>query len=199
MSLQPPNSDSSPLTGLTERIESATGLDALAGRIGHAADALVADPARAGLLRSGPLGHALHPVMTDIPLGAWISAAVLDWTGGPRMRPASQRLVALGNAAYLPTAVTGVAEFAGLDARSQRVASVHAVANNIALGLNVASWFARRSDRHGLGRVLTAGALTVGGFGAFLGGHLAIGMKAGSHDPRIAQAVGRAPAGSATA
>ncbi|WP_022922180.1 DUF2231 domain-containing protein [Ornithinimicrobium pekingense] len=193
MSTQPPNSDSSPLTGVTERIESAEALDGLAGRIGHAADALVSDPDRASLLRSGPLGHALHPVMTDIPLGAWMSAAVLDWTGGPAMRPATQRLVGLGNAAYLPTAITGLAEFAGLDARSKRVASVHAVANNIALGLNVASWFARRSDRHGLGRVLTAGAMTVGGFGAFLGGHLAIGMKAGSHDPRIARSSGHAP------
>lgn len=178
--------DSSPMTGLTDRIESADALDGLADQLDHVADRLVADPTRASLLRSGTLGHALHPVLTDIPLGAWISAAVLDWTGGPKMRPASQRLVALGNAAYLPTAVTGLAEYAGLGRRAQRVASVHAVANNIALGLNLASWLARRSDQHGLGRVLSAGALTVGGFGAYLGGHLSIGMKAGSHDPQIA-------------
>lgn len=101
------------------------------------------------------------------------------------MRPASQRLLALGNAAYIPTAATGLAEYAGLGRRAQRVASVHAVANNIALGLNLASWLARRGDHHGLGRLLSAGALTVGGFGAFLGGHLSIGMKAGSRDPQI--------------
>src|SRR5690606_24531615 len=122
---QPRHSDSSPVTGLTDRIESATGLDGLVGAIRGVADRLVSDPGRASLLRSGPLGHALHPVLTDVPLGAWISAAVLDWTGGPQMRPASQRLIALGNAAYLPTAVTGLAEYAGLDARTQRVASVH--------------------------------------------------------------------------
>lgn len=178
------------MTRLTEGIESATGLDGLVGRIRQAAEQLVSEPGRARLLRSGPLGHALHPVLTDIPLGAWISAAVLDWTGGPQMRPASQRLVGLGNAAYLPTAVTGLAEYAGLDTRAQRVASVHAVANNVAVTLNVASWVARRNDRHGLGRALTAGALTVGAFGAYLGGHLAIGMKAGSHDPRIARSAG---------
>jgi uncharacterized membrane protein len=182
------------MTSLTDRLESAQGLDGLVGGIRKVADQLVSEPGRASVLRSGLVGHALHPVLTDVPLGAWISAAVLDWTGGPQMRPASRRLIGLGNAAYLPTAVTGLAEYAGLDARSQRVASVHAVANNVALGLNIASWVARRNERHGLGRLLTAGAMTVGGFGAYLGGHLAIGKRAGTHDPRIAPSVDQAPA-----
>ncbi len=177
--------DSSPLTRLTDRIESADGLDGLASGIGDLAARLVADPGRASLLRSGLMGHAAHPVLTDVPLGAWMSAAVLDWTGGERMRPASQRLVGLGNLAAVPTLVTGLAEYAGLGTRARRVAAVHAVANDIAVGLTLASWAARRAERHGLGRVLLAGALTVGSVGAYLGGHLSIGMKAGSHDPRI--------------
>ncbi len=184
-----PTTDVSPGTRLAERIESVTALDGLADGISSVAQHLVADRRRAAVLRSGPLGHALHPVLTDVPLGAWISAAVLDWTGGPQMRPASQRLIGLGNAAYLPTAVTGLAEYATLDLKTRRVASVHAVANNIALGLNLGSWFARRSGNHALGRGLTLGALTVGGFGAFLGGHLAIGKKVGSRDAVITPAV----------
>lgn len=182
-------SEASPATRLTEKIETATGLDGLAGTFRPPAERLVSDPGRARILRDGAFGHAAHPMLTDVPLGAWMSAAVLDWTGGPGMRSASQRLVGLGNIAALPTAATGLAEYAGLDARSQRVASVHAVANYAALGLNVASWLARRSDRHLLGRALTVGALTVGGFGAFLGGHLAIGKKVGSHDPQVVEAV----------
>lgn len=180
--------DSSPLTQITDRIESAEGLDGLAAGIGELSAKLVAEPGRASLLRSGTLGHAVHPVLTDVPLGAWMSAAVLDWTGGDRMAPASQRLVALGNLAAVPTLVTGLAEYSSLGTRARRVASVHAVANDIALGLTVASWAARRSERHGLGRALLAGALAVGGVGAYLGGHLAIGMKAGSHDPTVAGA-----------
>lgn len=180
--------DSSPLTRLTDRIETAEGLDGLASGIADVADRLVSDPARASLLRSGVMGHAAHPVLTDVPLGAWMSAAVLDWTGGERMRPASQRLVGLGNLAAVPTLVTGLAEYAGLGARARRVASVHALANDLAMGLTVASWAARRQDRHGLGKALLAGALAVGGVGAYLGGHLSIGMKAGSHDPSIAGA-----------
>lgn len=181
--------DPSPATRLTEQIETAEGLDGLTRTFSSAAERLTSDPGVARVLRDGVAGHAAHPMLTDIPLGTWMSAAVLDWTGGPAMRSASQRLVGLGNVAALPTAVTGLAEYAGLDARSQRVASVHAVANYVALGLNVASWMARRSDRHLLGRALTAGALSVGGFGAFLGGHLAIGKKVGSHDPQIPESL----------
>ena len=32
----------------------------------------------ADLLRGRPLGHALHPALTDLPIGFWTSAAVLD-------------------------------------------------------------------------------------------------------------------------
>ena len=180
MSSQPRTSEPSPVSRLAEQIESTTGLDAVTSKVSPIAERLVSPPPLANLLRSGPLGHALHPVLTDVPLGAWISTAVLDW-GGPQMRPASQRLLAIGNVAALPTAVTGLAEYAGLDARAKRVATVHAVANYVALSLNVASWAARRKDQHVLGRALTLGALSVGGFGAFLGGHLAIGMKVGTH------------------
>lgn len=183
--MQQRTSDASPVTRLTDLIEGSTALDPLVDRMRPASESLVSAPGRAKLLRSGLFGHAVHPVLTDVPIGAWVSAAVLDWTGGPQMQPASRRLVGLGNVASLPTAVTGLAEYAGLDARAQRVASLHAVANNVALGLNIWSWYARREERHGLGRVLTVAALAAGGFGAFLGGHLAIGMKAGSHDPDI--------------
>lgn len=183
MSLHQPAKDVSPATRLAEAVESSTVLDPVVDRMRMGAQRLVSSPGRARLLREGLLGHAVHPVLTDVPIGAWMSAAVLDWTGGPQMRPASRRLVGLGNVASLPTAITGLAEYAGLDRESQRVASLHALVNNVALGLNTWSWFARRNEQHGLGRALTVAALASGGFGAFLGGHLAVARKIGSHDP----------------
>lgn len=173
----------SPATRLAEGVESSTTLDVLVDRMRPASEHLVSSPGRARVLREGLFGHALHPILTDVPIGAWVSAALLDWTGGSRMHEASRRLVGVGNLASLPTAVTGLAEYAGLDRRSQRVASLHAVANNVALGLNTWSWFARRNEQHRLGRTLTAAALAAGGFGAFLGGHLAFTRKVGSHEP----------------
>lgn len=199
MSSHEPDTDLSPATRLTHAVESATSLDALAASLHQGSQRLVADPGRARLLRSGLFGHALHPMLTDVPIGAWMSAALLDWTGGPRMRPASRRLVGVGNLAALPTAVTGLAEFTLLDARSQRVASAHAVANYVALGLNTWSWVARRKEQHGLGRMLTCAALAAGGAGAFLGGHLAIGRKDGSHDPQVFDADAGMPSTAPTA
>lgn len=179
------SSTTSPGGELGRRVESATALDGMAGRLQTAADQLVASPARRDLLRARPLGHALHPVLTDVPIGTWMSAMILDLAPGDRMAAASQRLVAVGNLASLPTALTGMAEYSGLDARARRVGSAHALLNSVALGLSTWSWFARRAGQHGTGKVLTGAALTVGGLSAFLGGHLSIAMKVGSTYPDV--------------
>src|SRR5947208_10573528 len=42
------------------------------------------------------LGHQLHPVLTDLPIGAWTMATALDLTGGRRADAAARRLVGLG-------------------------------------------------------------------------------------------------------
>src|ERR687893_1874524 len=52
------------------------------------------------------LGHALHPLLTDLPIGTWTSAVLLDWLGGQSGRRAADRLIGLGIAFTLPTAVT---------------------------------------------------------------------------------------------
>lgn len=119
------------------------------------------------------LGHALHPLMTDVPIGTWTSAMLLDNAGGPGSERAARRLIGVGIAASLPTAVTGYVEWAdSADGRSstRRLGLVHAAANVTALTLYSASYLARR--RGGSGRVLAlagGAALAVGGH---LGGHL---------------------------
>ena len=64
------------------------------------------------LLRSGLIGHALHPLLTDLPLGFWTAATALDLRGRPQDRDASRWLVGAGLAASGPTALTGLAEWA---------------------------------------------------------------------------------------
>jgi nitrite reductase/ring-hydroxylating ferredoxin subunit/uncharacterized membrane protein len=122
------------------------------------------------------LGHALHPLLTDLPIGAWTSAVMLDWLGGERCENGADRLVALGLAAALPTAATGMSEWADAEPASdevRRVGAVHAVANVAATTLFGASLVARRAGARGPGKLLAlagAGALAAGGH---LGGHLA--------------------------
>lgn len=172
-----------PLVEWTTRIEHLTGLDRLVGLVRPFADGLVAVPARRDLLRGRWVGHALHPVLTDLPIGFWTSANVLDLVGGKQSRPAARRLVALGLLSALPTAATGLAEWAGTGEREQRVGVVHAGANTVALGLYTASWRARRNHRHGRGVLLGLAGSAAVSVGGYLGGHLAAARKVSSRHP----------------
>src|ERR671923_109327 len=82
-------------------IASLEALDEPARKVGKTVrDAVPAGPVKDAL--SGTwLGHALHPLLTDLPIGAWTSAVMLDWLGGERCQNGADRLVALGLAAAL--------------------------------------------------------------------------------------------------
>jgi uncharacterized membrane protein len=165
------------------RLEAASGLDRPVDALEPAAHALVRDPRLRGLLQGDVLGHALHPVMTDVPIGAWLSAAVLDLTGVPGSAPAARRLIGVGLLTAAPTAVTGLAEWAAAGRAAKRVGVVHAALNTVALTLYTVSWLARRGGGEGAGRVSGLLGLSAVMASGFLGGHLAIARKVGSHDP----------------
>jgi uncharacterized membrane protein len=170
---------------LTKRLESFTGLDPVVEAVRPLADALVSDPWRRDLLRGAWLGHAIHPVLTDVPIGFWTSAVTLDLVGGPGARPAATRLLGLGVLAAVPTAVTGWAEWSGTGPREQRVGVVHAVSNVAALWLFASSWSARRRGAHGWGRALGLAGSSALGLGGYLGGHLVSARKVSSSHPEL--------------
>ena len=128
------------------------------------------------------LGHALHPLLTDVPIGTWSSATILDVLGGRRSQQAAERLIAIGVLAAVPTAVTGSNDWADTtpaDDSVRRIGAVHAVANTLALALYGSSLAARRRRRRGLGVALGLaglGGLVVGGH---LGGHLSYDKAVG--------------------
>ena len=80
------------------------------------------------------LGHPLHPVLAQAPIGLWLSATVLDvWPGdGER---ASRRLVLAGLAAAVPAALAGAVDWSEQHEQQMRVGTVHAMANGAAVGL----------------------------------------------------------------
>lgn len=165
------------------RLEHAESLDPWVDRLAPAAAALIKDRKVADLLHGKAMGHALHPLLTDVPIGTWSSAFVLDLVGGKRSRPAAQRLIATGILASLPTIATGMAEWAASgDQPARRVGVVHAAANSVGLGLYVMSYRARRRGRHGVGVLTSFAALSVVGVSGFLGAHLSIARKVGTRD-----------------
>jgi nitrite reductase/ring-hydroxylating ferredoxin subunit/uncharacterized membrane protein len=167
---------------LAERVGAATSLDGPAEAVAGWIRGIVPRGPVKDALSGTPLGHALHPLLTDLPIGTWTSASLLDVVGGPAARPAAERLIAAGILAAVPTAASGLNDWADTtpaDDTVRRTGAVHAVANVAALGLYAASLAARRADRHGRGvalGLLGVGALSVGGH---LGGHLSYAKAVG--------------------
>ncbi|MFD9389462.1 Rieske 2Fe-2S domain-containing protein [Streptomyces sp. NPDC060000] len=125
------------------------------------------------------LGHPVHPLMVQVPIGSWLSAAVLDLLPG-RSREADL-LVGVGLAAAGPAALTGAVDWAELHHEQQRVGLVHALANTAAVGLYSASLVCRLKGRTAAGRTLGFLGLTVVGAGGMLGGHMAYRQAAGAN------------------
>lgn len=178
------------LTNAMRRLEDAAGLDG-PGDVLARLSAPLAGPIASRVLRGEWLGHAVHPLLTDFPLGFWMSAGCLDIGGGRRSRPAATGLVALGVVTALPTAASGVAEWRATTGPARRVGVAHALLNTGGLILYGASLAARLRGRHraGVALGLSGGiAATVGGY---LGGHLSLVRKIGTADPAFTE--GRAP------
>jgi uncharacterized membrane protein len=168
------------LVRLVHRLESARSLD----RAGDVVDALsrpTGAPAVAALLRGEHSGHALHPFLTDIPIGMWSASLLLDLLGRESDRPAAKRLMGVGLLSAVPTVVTGLAEWRTTKRPESRVATVHAALNGLAFVMYAASWDARRRSQR-TGVVLSLGATTVASLAGFLGGHLVVARKVGSRN-----------------
>lgn len=171
-----------PLEPLIDAVESAGFLDETGKAIGkRVRDALSPGAVRDAL--SGTwAGHAIHPLLTDVVIGSFVSATLLDLLGGDDDGAASERLIAIGAAASAPTALTGLVDWADAEPADdgvRRTGLVHAAANSTALTLYLASLKLRRRGHRRSGKafgLLGAGAL---GLGGFLGGHLSFAKGVG--------------------
>ncbi|MEV6305886.1 Rieske (2Fe-2S) protein [Actinoplanes sp. NPDC051861] len=173
------------------RIEQAGALDGASDRLQTAVTTAVRPRTLRDLLHGTWLGHPLHPVLVQMPVGAFLSAAVLDLLP-ERLVPGASRaasaLIATGTAAVAPAAIAGWVDWSDMTRDRRRVGLVHAATNAIAVGLYASSLVARLAGRHARGRALAFAGLSVAGAGAYLGGHLSYAQGAGiSHAaPQVA-------------
>lgn len=162
--------------GLLERVEHAKKLD----RLGDPLQRGLQRPLRGRVrdfLHGVWLGHPLHPMMVQVPVGAWLSAAVLDAIPGTSR--SATVLVGVGTASALPAAVAGWNDWGELPNEPRRVGLVHATTNAIGIGLYAASLVARLRGNHRRGRMLAYAGLTAASLGAYLGAHLTYRFDAG--------------------
>ena len=150
-------------------------------------EAVVGNDTIRGLLQGDWAGHSLHPAVVVMPQGLWSAATALDLLRPGRATEAARLLTGLGILSTLPAVLTGAAEISTATQKQQRVGLVHVLANSTALVLQVASWLSRRAGHHRSGTVLSLAGMTMVGWGGYLGGHLSIARKVGSHDPAFGE------------
>lgn len=183
--------DSLDVTVPIRRIEEADDLDPLAAALAERLPGWIAGGPGRRVLSGEWLGHALHPLLTDLPIGFWTNASVLDLLGRGRHAESARILVGLGILSSLPTAAAGLSDWSRLDAPDRRVGLVHAQLNAVALALYGVSYVRRRRGlRRGRRRAGAASAL-LGGLvataGGWLGGHL-VADRAVTRDNRLFEA-----------
>jgi nitrite reductase/ring-hydroxylating ferredoxin subunit/uncharacterized membrane protein len=157
-------------------------LDAPAKKLGKTVRSVIKPGPVKNALSGSWLGHALHPLLTDVTIGSFTSAVALDWLGGDDSEPAAQRLIGLGLLSALPTVSSGYSDWADTEVADdavRRIGIVHATGNFTAASLFAASWLARRRGDHARGRALALAAGSVLGGAAYLGGHMTLAEGVG--------------------
>ena len=155
-----------------DRLEELSVLDPLVKPLRAAVSAAVRPQALSDGLHGTWLGHPLHPVLVQVPIGAFASASILDLVGGDDAEDGADLLALTGLISALPAALAGANDWAKANPSEQRSGLVHALANTVGLGCWVASLLARRSGDRGRGTLLGLAGMTAMAVGGTIGGHL---------------------------
>jgi len=136
------------------------------------------------LLNGTWLGHPLHPVITDLPLGAWTLAVLLDvvflFDRSSTWHAAATVAIAAGVVAAVGAAVTGYTDWSDTVDRERRVGVTHGLLNLAATILYLVSLLIRLYGGS------AGAAITISWIGyllllaaAFLGGELVFNIGTG--------------------
>ena len=127
------------------------------------------------------LGHPMHPAITDVPIGAWTVGVLADWlfvATGRVPAVAGDLALALGVAAAILAALTGLTDHHETDGHERRMATVHGMTMSTVLVIELVSVGMRLWAP---GMRLSAIALATIGWllavaGSYVGGHLTFAL-----------------------
>jgi nitrite reductase/ring-hydroxylating ferredoxin subunit/uncharacterized membrane protein len=163
---------------LSDRLEQAEGLDQVVERVQPVVRKLPPGRVR-DALHGVWLGHPVHPVLVQVPVGAWMSAAFLDALGPDEN--GARHLIGLGLLASVPAAVAGWTDWAEMHEQQMRTGVVHAAANGAAITLYTGSLVARARQRTGLGKALGYAGLAAVALASMLGGDISYRQAGGAN------------------
>lgn len=128
------------------------------------------------------LGHPLHVVLTDVPIGSWTAAVLFDLaegvTGDEQLARAADACIKIGLAGAAGAAITGIADWQHVDPPGRRIGLVHALLNVTGVTLFASSLFARKSSRR-RGKLLSTLGYAVAAVAADFGGSLVYNQRIG--------------------
>lgn len=137
------------------------------------------------VLHGIPIGHPLHAILTDIPIGAWSFSALFDLLSlinpfSKHYKQTADDLTALGVIAAVPTAIAGMTDYSTIKEEAANYGLLHGILNTVGLLLYILSWRARRRNQRlvGIGfGLLGMGVVTAS---AWLGGEMVYRLKVGA-------------------
>jgi len=134
------------------------------------------------------LGDPLHAALTDIPIGSWTAAIVMDVsetiTHNEKLAVGADAAIGIGLAGAVASAVTGLTDWQHVGGTPRRVGLVHGLLNLSGAALFAVSWFMRRRNSRGAAKLVSAGGYAVMLAAARLGGELVYRHRIGTdHAP----------------
>jgi nitrite reductase/ring-hydroxylating ferredoxin subunit/uncharacterized membrane protein len=171
-------------------------LDAVGKPLSEAVRALFQNAGPAGrtvknALHGVWLGHPLHPVLTDVPIGAWTTALALDArdaaTGDDAFADAADFALGVGLAAAVGAAVTGLNDWSETESRSRRLGLLHGLLNLSATALVATGYGLRRNHSRAAGRACAVAGYGIAVAAAYLGGNLVYRERIGVTHAAIAE------------
>jgi len=129
------------------------------------------------------IGHPLHVILTDVPIGAWTAAITFDALDSMSERRqyslAADTAVILGLVGAAAAATTGLTDWQDIDPPTRRIGLLHGLLNVASVVLFGSSLLMRRRGSRAAGRGLATLGYAVSIAAARLGGNLVYGQKVG--------------------
>ena len=172
---------------ISEYVENQTWLDKLSNPLQSWLLKLFGQPGEPNrkikdMLNGTWLGHSVHPMLTDIPLGAWTGTALLDiaaLSGNVGIENSADLSLVLGLLGAGGAAVTGVTDWSDLDGTDRRVGMMHGLLNGSITLVYIASLIMRRTGKRQTGVALSTLGYLASLFSAYLGGEMVFAKGVG--------------------
>lgn len=129
------------------------------------------------------LGHPLHVILTDIPIGAWTAGLVFDFleltSDRKEFAAAADASITIGLIGAAGAAITGLTDWQDVDPPARRVGLVHGLLNVVGTSFFLASRVMRKRKSRSAGRRLAILGYTIATAAAYLGGNLVYEQQIG--------------------